>query len=92
MIKIEMLYAKSKDIVWKKVINKTIVLNRKTQDFFILDEAGGDIWQLINGKRNTAQIANMLSRAYDENLSDLKKSINTLIIDLNKKGLILKRR
>lgn len=64
------------------------VLTRKLQ----LDQQGSRVWQLLDGKRNVAQVIEKFASQEEISLRDSEHSITLFFRSLGKRGLILMRR
>ena len=63
-------FTKQTDCVTREIGGETIIVPIKSRvgdldSIFTLNEVGTMIWQLIDGQRNTGQIAEAVHRTYD---------------------------
>lgn len=83
------IYKKSPNFVTRVIENETILLPLYKEAveincLYTLNEVGGQIWKLINGKRDLEEIKKILLREYDVKESEVEKKLNGFIKDLLK--------
>lgn len=79
----------SDDVVSREVGGEIVMLNLATGIYFGLNQVGGRIWELIDGK--TCSIANLcevIEAEFDAPRSDIERDILALLCDLSERGLI----
>lgn len=59
-----------------------VVLHTKTEEYFTLNEVGARIWELIDGQRTPAMIAQSLIEEYDVSPEELAGDVDSLLTSL----------
>lgn len=54
-----------KDIPSRMIVDESILLDPETRQVLILNEVGGVIWSLIDGKRTVREIVTMITQRYN---------------------------
>ena len=79
----------ARDLAGEKVI---IPVRGKVGDLgsiYTLNEVGGQVWNLIDGKRRVTDIVSSLLQEYDVDAATLAGDIRRLIEELEQEGLIV---
>jgi len=78
----------SKNIIWKKVDNETVLLNKKNGYYYSLDPIGTEIWAYITKGLTVDGIADKITDRYRTTREKAKKDINSLLRNLKKEKII----
>ncbi len=78
----------SDQVVYKPVGNELVLLDFQTGMYFGLDPVGVRIWQLIAAHQPLGDIAETLLAEYDVTREALEKDIDTLVEELERRGLV----
>jgi len=78
---------KEKNLEWKDVDGETIIFNRKTSEFFVLNKTGSFIWEKINGKNTEKKIVHALAEKFKVNKNKAEKDTKEMIKKLKKMKL-----
>ena len=78
-------------IVWRRGDEGVVVLNPNDGQYFSLDDVGGRIWELCEGDRTVAEIANVLAEEYDADASVIQADALELLRELRAEGLVTVR-
>ena len=70
------------------VDNEIVIIDMDGGQLFALKDTGRAIWELIDGRRSGAQIAQDLTEAYEVELAVAERSVDTLLGELGDAGLI----
>jgi len=89
-------FTKQTDCVTREIGGETIIVPIKSRvgdldSIFTLNEVGTMIWQLIDGQRNTGQIAEAVHRTYDVEPKEIEKDTLDFLHSLEEVGLIRER-
>ncbi len=83
------IYKKKKGIVFRRIMDEMVLLDPKKGEVLILNEIGGDIWELIDGNLPLKEIVSRLSYSYEDvDLDTLKKDVEDFIAQLVEAELI----
>jgi pyrroloquinoline quinone biosynthesis protein D len=77
--------------VWRRGDEGVVVLNPNDGQYFSLDDVGGRIWELCEGDRSIAEIANVLAEEYDAEPSVIQADALELLRELRDEGLVAVR-
>ena len=80
---------RSDDFLVQVVKGEAVLLNAKTGDYFGLNQAGNDFYQLIDGQRTFEEIIDLLDREYQVQREQLWSDCKELVDLLLKKGILL---
>ena len=78
----------TRDLAGEKII---VPIRGKVGDLsgiYTLNSVGNDIWSLLDGKRNVAEIVRLLEQDYDVDSSTLVADVSRLIDELSSEGLV----
>jgi pyrroloquinoline quinone biosynthesis protein D len=78
-------------IVWRRGDEGVVVLNPNDGQYFSLDDVGGRIWELCEGDRSIAEIADVLSTEYEADASVIQADALELLQELKDEGLVTLR-
>ena len=78
----------SDQVVYKPVGEELVLLDFQTGMYFGLDPVAVRIWQLIAAHRPLGEIADTLLAEYDVTREALEKDIDTLVEELERRGLV----
>ena len=76
-------------IVWRRGDDGVVVLNPKDGQYFSLDDVGGRIWELCEGDRSVAEIADALAAEYDAEPAAIQADALELLGELRDEGLVV---
>jgi hypothetical protein len=79
---------KDKQILFRREDDKTILLDNRTGQPFILNETGASIWGKINGKDDVTKIINKLKEEFEGSNKIIQDDIINLIKKLSKNNII----
>ncbi len=82
-------YHKNHSVTCTELEGSAILLDLDTKYYYNLNETGVLIWQLIDGVRGAVDIAEKLSNEYDVAPVDAMASVQRLLGELEKNGLIV---
>ena len=60
-------------------------------EVLVLNQTAGDVWRLADGQLSTAEIAEMLARAYSLDASALQLDVRHVVDDLAARGYLVDR-
>ena len=78
-------------IVWRRGNDGVVVLNPNDGQYFSLDDVGGRIWELCEGERSVADIADVLAEEYEADASVIQADALGLLHELKDEGLVAVR-
>lgn len=79
---------RTEGIVWRRGDDGVVVLNPNDGQYFSLDDVGGRIWELCEGERSIAEIAESLADEYDAAASVIERDALELLRELKDEGLV----
>ena len=83
----EKIYCKNPDIVFRKISDELILVPIRQnvgdlESIYTLNETGGRIWELIDGKRNTQQIRDLVASEFEVEPKDAEKDVEEFLRNL----------
>lgn len=77
------------DVVWRAADESTVLLlNPADGQYFTLDEVGARIWDLVDGTRSAAEIAETVAAEYDADPATIHADVLELLAELRDEGLV----
>lgn len=80
--------SKAKDVVWRRIDDKVIILNLSTSHYYTLELVGIRIWELCEERRNLEEIAELIAREFSAPIKRVKRDLIDLVLDIKNEGLI----
>lgn len=78
----------SPDALAQELDGETVIMDMASESYFGLNEAGTEIWNLLDGTRTPAEIAARLADVYDAPVETLQRDCITLLTTLREAGLV----
>jgi Coenzyme PQQ synthesis protein D (PqqD) len=78
----------TRDLAGEKVI---IPVRGKVGDLgsiYTLNSVGSDVWKLVDGRRNVAEIVSAIGEEYEVDFETLSTDVRALLTDMFQEGLI----
>ncbi|MFC1884949.1 PqqD family protein [Thermodesulfobacteriota bacterium] len=80
--------SKGKDIKYKELESKSVLLNLETGRYYTLNKVGTFIWELIDGKINTHDIIDRVIERFSVDRDVASNDVKALLESLREEGLI----
>ena len=85
--------AKTGNFVTRRILAETVIVPVRggvgnLDAIFTLNEVGGRIWELLDGRRSVRQIADALRREYDVSSEEAERDLLEFLASLGSAGLI----
>ncbi len=84
----EEIYRRKKGVVHRKILDEYILVDTREGEVLTLNEVGGEIWDLIDGRRSVAEIIRMLVEQYEVSEEDAEGDVEEFLTQLLEAGLI----
>lgn len=78
----------SPDTLFQEVTNEAVLLNLATEQYYILDDVGMRMWQLLAAHHETELVVEKLLGEYDADESTIRQDLAELIEKLTEVGLL----
>ena len=82
MDKTTLIFHRTQETPWNNIDDEAVVLNLDNGHYYVLNETGRRIWELLDGKLSVAQIASVICEEYDvdqqQSISDVIKLMDEL--------------
>lgn len=88
MGKEDMIFQRLEDTPWNAIEDEAVVLNLDNGHYYVLNETGRIIWEMLDGKHTLSQIADHLCEQFEVERDEALADIYKLTDDLVKEGLI----
>ncbi len=79
----------SRDVVFQKIGDETILLNLKTGVYWGLNHTGAIIWEEISRHGNVARAVAALEREFSGTREQMTQAVNQLLEELSREGLLI---
>jgi hypothetical protein len=80
--------SKGKDIKYKELDSKSVLLNLETGRYYTLNRVGTFIWDLIDGETNTNAIVDKVIDRFSVERDEASNDVKALLKSLREEGLI----
>lgn len=86
-------YARSNNIVTRKIAGETILvpIRQKASDLeniYVFNEVGSRIWELLDGKRGSVEIGEILIEEFEASPVEIEKDLLNFLSSLEEVGLV----
>lgn len=81
-------YRRADKVAWRRLEDEVILMDLSGQKLQGLNEVAGRIWELLDGKRTTAEIAEQITQEFKADLKQAEKDIEEFISQLLEKKLV----
>jgi hypothetical protein len=78
----------SPSVVFKRVGDEAVLLDFERGVYYGLDEVGARVWELIADGRSIDAVAQVMTEEYEVAFDDVRRDVETLIVELEKNGLV----
>lgn len=89
MISLESCPKRGEQVIAQKAANEFLLLNMEDGNYYSLNEIGGRIWELCDGKRSVSQVVATLATEYEAPCATLQNDVIELLEDFHKGKLIV---
>lgn len=80
-------------VIFRVVEGAVVILNTKSNLYYVLDNIGAVVWQLLLAGKSKDEVSESIRKRYEVALKDtVKKDIEELIDDMLKEGLLETRK
>lgn len=83
-----MIVARNPSTAWRVIQGEAVVLALDSKMLRGLNPAGSRVWELIDGRRSTEEIAARLVEEFDVDLARARDEVDAFVRDLLSKGLL----
>jgi len=77
-----------KNISWKKIANKTVILNRENENHYVLNSIGVTIWKHIVSGKSLSEVIDQLSEEYSVARDRIAVDLDSFLKNLEKENII----
>jgi hypothetical protein len=88
VIKPQQILKKTQDTPWNVIDNEVVVLNLDSGHYYILNETGCRIWEMLDGNKTVADIAAGLCQEYDVTEKKAMRDTGKILEDLLAEKLV----
>jgi hypothetical protein len=79
---------KRKDVPWRLIEGKALVVNPETSLIYPLNTVGSRIWELLDGTRSFSELTAILVQEFDTDEETALADLADFVHDLEKAGLV----
>ena len=79
---------KAKDTPWNVIDSEAVLLNLDTGHYYILNETGCRIWELLDGQRQVSELANQICQEYEVDETQALKDVTQVLEQLYQEKLV----
>jgi hypothetical protein len=76
------------DVVWRDLDDEVVILDVVSNQYFGLSGAGSTMWRLLAEHRSVDEAVAQLQAEYDADAAKIRADLETLINDLEGRGLL----
>lgn len=80
---------RSEKAVYRMVDGEAVIVEPQNGLVNVINETGSRIWELVDGKRSVAQIADIISSEYETSAQTALKDTTAFFDEMSKNGLII---
>lgn len=81
-------FVRNKDVSWKILDEKCILLHLISGNYYTLNTVGRFLWELLDGKKKLEEICVEITDHYQIDTETVKNDIAEIIKDLLREGLV----
>jgi hypothetical protein len=85
-------YRRNPSVISTQLEGGAILLNLDTKHYYNLNETAFRIWQILEEKRSTTDIGRQLAIEYEVDLKTVSTSLNRMMKEFEREGLILSKK
>jgi hypothetical protein len=78
----------STDVLFSEMADESVLLNLQSERYFILDDIGTRMWQLLAQNGDTAAVLDILLKEYDVDEATLRQDLAKLLTELADANLV----
>jgi len=82
-------YGRRDRVMVQQVEGSSVLLDIDSGEYFALNEVGGRVWELCDGSRSAASIAEAISAEYDVDATTALRDASELLAGLAGAGLVV---
>ncbi len=82
------IFRKKNDTPWNVIDDEAVVLNLDSGHYYILNETGCRIWELLDGKSSIDDIADKICQEYEVDRNAAQKDTVRIISELEEEKLV----
>ncbi|MHC4661276.1 MAG: PqqD family protein [Planctomycetota bacterium] len=83
-------YIQSKDVAWRTLEGKSVLVNLDTQMTLMLNEVGSRIWELFESVSTIDDVSEIMASEFDAPGDAIMKDVEEFIRELLEKQLLVK--
>ena len=87
-IRADDIYLPRSDVRFRTVVDEAVVLRQEAAEVLVLNEVGGRILELLDGKRRVSDIAVALSAEFDVESATAAAEVATFVAELRDAGIV----
>ncbi len=84
----EQTFHRTQETPWNTIDEEAVVLNLDNGHYYVLNETGRRVWELLDGQRSVAQIAALICKEYDVDEQQAMADVIKLMKELTAEGLV----
>ncbi len=87
----EQVFQRTQETPWNTIDDEAVVLNLDNGHYYVLNQTGRSIWELLDGQRSVAQLASLICEEYKVDQQQALADVGKLMGELAAEGLVEKR-
>ncbi|MBI5788382.1 MAG: PqqD family peptide modification chaperone [Candidatus Schekmanbacteria bacterium] len=88
MLEINAVFHRTQETPWNTIDNEAVVLNLDNGHYYVLNETGRRVWELLDGERTIGQIAALICEEYEAQEQQAQTDIVKLLEEMLSEGLV----
>ena len=89
MVELARFKVNAPDVVSETIDGESVIINLSTGSYYSLNQAGADIWNLIEANASLPALIGQLTQRYTANPDEIESAVLQLVEQLQKEGLIV---
>ena len=86
---LQQIFERNKNFPWQTMGEETLIIEPQQQMSHEISGSGSYIWEMINGERSLAAIAEAMGEVFDAPMDSLQADVLSFVSQLEAKGLVL---
>lgn len=86
---LQVCWRKNPTLAWREIDGETVIISPEESVLHELNDTGSFIWQLVDGKRSVADIAELLAVEYNVTREEARADTEALLAQLASRRLLI---
>jgi hypothetical protein len=78
----------NKNIVWRNIAERMVILNKKNDNRYVLNEIGLRVWEYITNKKLLLDAIDVIAQDYSVDRARIASDVDRFLQNLEREGII----